>query len=73
VANVRLRSRSFSNEAKKLSFAALSCGLPLRLLDCVIPSSCGTSSLGTCPGASSPSVSVLLSRPGKVDPGLIGP
>ena len=36
VANVRLRSPSFSNEAKKLSFAAL-WGLPLRLLDCVIP------------------------------------
>ena len=37
VANVRRRSRSFSSDAKKLSLAALSCGLPLRLLDCVIP------------------------------------
>jgi hypothetical protein len=37
VANVRRRSRSFSSEAKNDSLAALSCGLPLRLLDCVIP------------------------------------
>src|SRR6266480_357068 len=36
VANVRRRSRSFSSEAKNDSLAALSCGLPLRLLDCVI-------------------------------------